>query len=101
RGIAHEALVVEEDRQGIVMAGDEPEQRLAVDPRLAEDGILFAHPRKRGVGLCAEAVAVEVVFPGGGHRLILTICAVRLNFPTQCAWRCVVRPTPRRRRSPT
>jgi len=53
----------------VVVTRDEPEHRLAVDTNLTEDGIFLAHPRKGRVGLCAEAVAVEVVFPGGGHRV--------------------------------
>ena len=68
RWVANEALVVEKNRNGVVVAGDEPEHRLAVDSQLAEDRVVLAHPRKGRVGLCAEAVTVEVVLPGGGGR---------------------------------
>jgi hypothetical protein len=68
RRIAHEALVVEQDLHDVVVTRDEPDHRLAVDPRLAEDGILGSHAGEGLVGLGPEAVAVEVVLPRRGHR---------------------------------
>ena len=61
--IAHEALVVEQDRGDVLVPGDEPDHRLAVDAGLAEDRIVLAHARERGVGVAAELVPVEVVLP--------------------------------------
>src|SRR6266540_2476677 len=59
--IADEALVIEENGNGVVMARDEPEHGLPVNPGLAQDWILRTHPLKRCVGLRAETVAIEVV----------------------------------------
>ena len=50
-----------------VVARDEPERSLAVDPGLAEDGIALAHLRERRVRVGSEAVAVEVVLQLDGH----------------------------------
>ena len=44
-GVADEALVVEQHRGDVVVARDEPDHRLAVDPGLAEDRIVLAHLR--------------------------------------------------------
>ncbi len=62
--IADEALVVEQHRLSVVVAGHPPNRRLAVDPGLAEDGVVLAHAREGRVRLRAKGVAVQVVLAG-------------------------------------
>lgn len=67
RGVEDEALVVGEERDDVVVAGDEPDRRLAVEAGLEMDRIVLAHAR---VGLVCgrpERRAVEVV-PRGLHH---------------------------------
>ena len=52
--VADEALVVEQHAGGVLVPGDEPDHRLAVDPRLAEDGVVLAHLREDAVRIGAE-----------------------------------------------
>ena len=63
--VADEALVVEQHRLRVVVARHEPDRRLAVDPGLAEDGVVLAHLREGRVRVGAERVAVEVVLARG------------------------------------
>ena len=51
--VAHEALIVEKIAAASSWRGDEPDQRLAVDAGLAEDGVA-PHPRERLLRIGAE-----------------------------------------------
>ena len=71
--IAHEALVVEKNGGDVVVARHEPDHRLAVDSRLAEDGVVRPHRGEDRVRIRAEGRSVEVVLPlGRGHASSLT-----------------------------
>ena len=72
--VADEALVVDEYRRDVFVACDEPDHRLAVESRLAENGIVLAHGREDRVRVRPELGAVELVFAlhdGHGERLLL------------------------------
>ena len=67
-GIADEALVVEQHRSGVLVAGHPPDRRLAVEAGLAEDGVVRPHLREGGVRVGEEVGAVEVVLAALGHH---------------------------------
>ena len=71
RRVAHEALVVHEHRDDVLVAGEEPDRRLAVDPGLQQHRILLAHPRVDLEAPGAELLAVEVVLLRRRHGVIM------------------------------
>ena len=68
-GIADEALVVQQDGGDVVVARDEPDQRLAVEARLAQNGVVLAHLPEGALRIGSELRAVEVVLPLRGRHL--------------------------------
>ena len=68
-GIADEALVVQQHGGDVVVARDEPDQRLAVEARAgAETGSCSRICAKTRVRVGSELRAVEVVLPLGGRH---------------------------------
>ncbi len=65
--VEDEALVVGEQRDDVVVARDEPDRRLAVEPGLQVHGTLLPHACVRLVGRHPELVAVQVVASSGRH----------------------------------
>ena len=66
--VADEALVVEQHRLRVLVAGHPPDRRLAVEAGLAEDGVVLPHLREGGVRVGEEVLAVEVVLGAPGHH---------------------------------
>ena len=59
--VADEALVVEQHRGGVLVAGDEPDHALAVDAGLADDRVMLAHLREDALRIGAKLRPVQVV----------------------------------------
>jgi hypothetical protein len=68
--VAHEVLVVEEDRGDVVVTRDEPDRSLAVDAGLADNRVVLAHLREDAGRIRAQLGAIEVVLAlrRGHHR---------------------------------
>lgn len=69
--IAHEPLVVEQHGRNVVIAGDKPDHRLAVEPRLAEHRVVLAHASEDAVRVGLELGAVDLVLPNRDHAGML------------------------------